>query len=153
MRWLVEARNKTQSLMADLYEAFPCEHVSVDETLRDRLHLMLGAAFSLWRAVFLISPEDSERSFADLEGDAREFLKRVIDTNAITFNDELRWRAWSGGYYLNNARQRVFDLGKKRGFEGSVPSNVVLRKAWNKIYEELDKIIKKHQQMGESQRS
>src|SRR3954469_21549169 len=78
----------------------------VGDDLR-RWQLALGAAFSLWRAVFLAWPDDLARTFDVTKPDSLVFLRKVIDTNAIAFSDDVTARHWASGYYLNNARYRL----------------------------------------------
>jgi hypothetical protein len=140
MRWLVAARNEIQNLMADLYERFPTKGDSIDAAFEKRLHLMVGAAFSLWRAVFLVVPEDTERSLTDIGAHARGFLKRVIDTNSIQFGDDLKWQVWSSGYYLNNAKHRILRLRDDKAVQASI-STAVLKTVWTDLYVVLVSII------------
>jgi len=138
--WLVEARNAVQSLMLGLYETFSATLELADKDAMRERHLQLGAAFSLWRAVFLIRPDDAGRKLEEIDSDARSFLERVIDTNMITFGDDLRWGVWSGGYYLNNARDRIAKLCP----DGNVPQSIadkVLKNAWNDLYRVLSKSV------------
>jgi hypothetical protein len=68
---------------------------------------MIGATFSLWRAVFLLQVK--ERKWSNILDAGKEFIERVIETNSISFSDEysLTKRTWVVGYYLNNARFRA----------------------------------------------
>jgi hypothetical protein len=51
---------------------------------------VVGAAFSLWRAVFLSYPI---RTMQDVTGDATELLKTLIETNTVTFTHDLNTRS------------------------------------------------------------
>src|SRR5215208_6596174 len=84
--WLVGARNEVQSLLLRLYNAWERAELSPDQ--KREWHLLLGAIFSLWRAVFLVSAEDMERRPSEQDKDAMDYLERLIDVNAITFADE-----------------------------------------------------------------
>jgi hypothetical protein len=75
--WLVDARNKIQSLMLRLYRAR-------DAMADVEWQLSVGAAFSLWRAVFLAHQFD-DRPASDVKAKGVEFLKRIIENNAIGF--------------------------------------------------------------------
>ena len=68
---------------------------------------LIGIAFSLWRAVFLIK---AYRSFADEVEHGERLLQAVIDTNAIGFPQDWATATWTSGYYLNNATLRFFSL-------------------------------------------
>ena len=131
--WLVEARNQIQTLMLSLKGRW--------EKTSDRNARLfaLGAAFSLWRAVFQIGEVDIERRLdsTDLDKAACGFLDKVIRRNAITFSDELQ--EWSGGYYINNAIYRVTEVleGRPRSLEPST----TLRQAWNRAFRMLESIV------------
>jgi hypothetical protein len=66
--WLVEARNRIQHLMLRLYRT---RDVMADVEWQ----LSVGAAFSLWRAVFLAHQFD-DRPTQEVKDRAVEFLKR-----------------------------------------------------------------------------
>jgi hypothetical protein len=103
--WLVAARNEIQTFMLRLYTESQRGKLSKDQ--KREWHLLLGAVFSLWRAVFLVLPEDMERKPKEQDQDAMKYLERLIDANAITFADEVSRSNWTSGYYLNNARYRL----------------------------------------------
>ena len=131
--WLVAARNEIQSLMLQLYERWD----ALDANTRQ---FALGAAFSLWRAVFLIADEDAERRLESpgLDAAARGFLQKVIETNAIGFGDDRSFKAWTGGYYVNNAIFRVSDMQSQ---PASFKGHATLRDAWNDAFQSLDAFV------------
>ena len=118
--WLVESRNKIQSAMMKLYK---CDN---DDS---QWQLLVGAAFSLWRAVFL-THSDEMRSGEITAQDGRDFLKTVIERNSIQFGDDYGMRRWSGGYYVNNARFRL----KLDGSAFGRP----LKELWEEAFETLE---------------
>ena len=67
-------------------------------------HLLLGVAFSLWRAAFLI---EGDRPLSTMNKHAKYFLGLLLWDNAINYLQDRRTRAWTGGYYLNNANFRL----------------------------------------------
>jgi hypothetical protein len=67
-------------------------------------HLLLGAAFSLWRAAFLV---EGEREHTLISQHGTDFLDTLLWDNAINFPQDRRTHAFSGGYYLNNAAIRL----------------------------------------------
>src|SRR5687767_5913473 len=70
------------------------------------LGLVVGAAFSLWRAVPLIP--FSEREVIDDEaGHITDLLQYLVHDNAVNYVQEKNTSAWMAGYYLNNARYRL----------------------------------------------
>jgi len=145
--WLVGARNEIQTFMLNLYKHLPKSgqsDLSFPNTSVD-WHLFVGAAFSLWRAVFLVAPNDVSRTTNELADHVADFLKKVIKTNAIAFGDEFRERSWSSGYYLNNARYRVKALmGRHSDIDMSeVLSDAVLKDLWNETFAELQKALER----------
>ena len=69
---------------------------------------LLGAGFSLWRAVFLadvsLAPDKNMQ-------DAEAFLDRVLLDHTIVYRDDKN--SWSFGYYINNARFRLKQAAKE----------------------------------------
>ena len=78
--------------------------------------MLTGAAFSLWRAVFLApqgptGTEDMIGNGIKFIGNGIKFLDKVLRDNSISYGDEKKRRDWSFGYYLNSARFRLrYDL-------------------------------------------
>lgn len=106
--WALPRRARSQDLLLRLY-AFLEENPQLDHQHARRavFGLLVGAAFSLWRAAFLAPPErDWASSGGILEG-ARELLERLLHSNALLYRDEERIEGWSVGYYLNNAYYRI----------------------------------------------
>jgi hypothetical protein len=129
--WLVVSRNKIQQLL--LAQESHAKGTTEDE-LR-RWQLALGAAFSLWRAVFLAWQDDLARTFDVTKPDSLAYLRKVIDTNAIAFSDDVTARHWASGYYLNNARYRL----ERLLGEGTLPT-VIDRRArdvWDEYFDWL----------------
>jgi hypothetical protein len=63
---------------------------------------MMGIAFSLWRAVFLMDPQKATHW-----DQAEYFLETLIRENAVSFQTDRKARGWAANYYLNNARRRI----------------------------------------------
>jgi hypothetical protein len=63
---------------------------------------LIGATFSLWRAVFQANVSLDEK---DTLQQGLDLLSKVLADNAVTYRDEKY--SWSFGYYTNNARFRV----------------------------------------------
>ena len=79
------------------------------EILNHPLHqqafqLLVGAAFSLWRAIFLT---EADRDWKSITSSVLQFLDKVVTDNAITYHDDKTNRAWTVGYYLTSAELRV----------------------------------------------
>src|SRR5580704_7472234 len=64
----------------------------------------IAAAFSLWRAVFLA---EGDRSWVTTRKHQTDFLEKLITTNAISFGDDYKARAWSVRFYLEAAKGRL----------------------------------------------
>jgi len=143
--WLVAARNDIQTLLLEILNRWPTlENASTSNRV-------LGCAFSLWRAVFLIGSDGAEKKLD--EADGHTFLKKLVETNAITFVDELTNRSWASGYYVDNAidhlRQLAIALKQKDlGRIGVVvradhiltpkPTRLpLIRSVWNAVFREL----------------
>ena len=142
LEWLVQARNKIQELLLTLYKSFCADTGAPTANLTKEQHLMLGAAFSLWRAVFLVPPENTKRDAIKLGKDAVKYLHKIITTNAIVFGDDHRWSVWAGGYYLRNAIFRINQInGTQQQVVDEELTEAVLRDRWNKAYEELKRLV------------
>jgi hypothetical protein len=125
LSWLVQSRNKIQSLMLELLQNPPRNAKTGD------VHRLTSIAFSLWRAVFLAHLGDDGRSPKTIDRAARKFLIRLIETNTITFSDDRDSSRWSCGYYLNTARLRL-KLPPIRATQK-------LKNAWDETFDHLDK--------------
>jgi hypothetical protein len=78
-----------------------------DSNERSALGLLVGSAFSLWRAAFL---SNTHRDWDSIREHAQLFLQTVVRDNAITFQDDRRTQSFMVGYYLHNARYRIFRI-------------------------------------------
>jgi hypothetical protein len=96
LNWLVESRNKIQSLMLQLLERW-------SELERYKRISALTVALSLWRAVFLFVRNEHNDEAEKVDRSARRFLEKLVRTNTIAFNDDLQLRTWSGNYYVKVA--------------------------------------------------
>lgn len=109
MRWLVPARNEIQTELLRLYILMG--KPSKDIRTADTLNWIAGIGFSLWRAVFQ-TPSGLKQGANILR--AQEFLQEIILNNAAVYKTELN--QWSLGYYLGNARLRIFYLANQDNF-------------------------------------
>ena len=132
--WLVRARNDIQSLMLRLLQRW--DHIEYWQR-----PVAVSAAFSLWRAVFLLTEREHDDPSELVEKMARRFLIKVIRTNMIAFTDDLSQREWSSGYYVENAIYRVRELGGSAipPFHGSPPATV--RESWQAAFESLSAFV------------
>lgn len=129
--------------MLHLYQRWP-------DLNSEKREYAAGAAFSLWRAVFLLAEKELRSEFRDENGDAvskgrvqaaaRAFLHQVVKTNAINFPDDMRNAPWTAGYYINNAIYRVNDM---KGEPGSHTGSSVrtLRQGWNDAFLYLSEFV------------
>jgi hypothetical protein len=106
LRWAVDQRAEIQRTLLALYEYVrrtPSKTGYADPKVYLLDHL-IGAAFSLWRAVFLA---ETFRTDETIHQGQEAFLAKVISDNSITFGDDKINRAWTVGYYLDDAKLRI----------------------------------------------
>jgi hypothetical protein len=108
-RWLIERRWRIQSLCLELQEYLAENPIPVKADW-PFFSPLLAAAFSLWRAAFLADPG---RKWQDIYEHAQTFLKFLIEDNAINYPQDRSTRAYSAGYYLNNAKFRLHEIWTK----------------------------------------
>jgi hypothetical protein len=102
---ILRARFDIQGTLLEQYAFLRSTTSVLEEVLhRDAFQLLVGAAFSLWRAIFLT---EAEREWPSLSEDMENFLFKVITDNAIAFGDDKKFNAWTVGYYLGSAQMRV----------------------------------------------
>lgn len=105
LEWAIEQRAEIQRTLLALYRfVLSNEPSTLDQHTRHLLNHLIGAAFSLWRAVFLA------HTFRDLDtihASQEKFLLKVITDNAITFPDDKANSHWTVGYYLENGKLRL----------------------------------------------
>jgi len=106
-RWLVDQRAKIQATFLDLYKCSSSPLVnasSIEPHWATAWAFLGGAAFSLWRAVFLAeTAESGPDDWPAIHNNATHFLGEVIRTNTITFTHDDKMRVWTCRYYLHNA--------------------------------------------------
>jgi hypothetical protein len=141
-RWLVLHRSNIQNLLLELHFFLQEQRkaLDADADLRSIFGLLVGSAFSLWRAVFLA---ESPRDWQTIMDNADVFLKKLIRDNTILYQDDKN--AWSIGYYLNNARYRLYRILEKMPDEqlhklidkikSTGVDEVSARNAWQLSYE------------------
>lgn len=110
--WLVQRRADIQLVLLDLHTLLKEQRSTIQgtEPQRTTFLLLVGTAFSLWRAVFLV---DCERDWPEIVENAEQFLESVVRDNAINYPQDRRARAWTAAYYLNNARHRLVRIQRK----------------------------------------
>jgi hypothetical protein len=108
--WLVKARCENQSQLLRLYRFSETgkneKLLQEDSKKQDLFALLVGAAFSLWRAAFL---SDTTRQWPATSSAAKELLKILLEDNAVPYGKDRSTKEWMGGYYLNNAVFRLLE--------------------------------------------
>ena len=103
--WLIEARALNQELLLRLYRfARKSNELEHNAIIRSVFSLLVGAAFSLWRAAFL---GDATRQSPKITEHATKLLERLIRDNAVAYQQDRDTREWMAGYYINNAIWRL----------------------------------------------
>jgi hypothetical protein len=110
--WLIGERTRVQTGACELLGLIQknTAALSDDKNAEDVAGLMIGAAFSLWRAIFLAPKNPTTR--IGMIGKGSTFLEKFLRDNSISYGDEKTNREWSFGYYLNSARFRLFHAKK-----------------------------------------
>jgi hypothetical protein len=106
LRWAVDQRAEIQRTLLALYE-YVRSNSPKSSYAEPRVYVLdhlIGAAFSLWRAVFLA---ETFRTDESIHQSQEAFLAKVISDNSITFGDDKINRAWTVGYYLDDAKLRI----------------------------------------------
>lgn len=143
LQWLVKARNRIQILMWQLHTQWdqlgPSSH----------REFAADAAFSLWRACFLLAKKENLVRSEDpkhpvkpgrVERAAHDFVGRIVETNAITFVDEMNGAPWTAGYYVNNAVYRVGEMtGHPQSHTGHSIRN--LRAGWEMAFDVVEQYV------------
>jgi hypothetical protein len=104
LAWAIDQRAEIQRTLLALYEFVRRRRPPQPFHENYVLGYLIGAAFSLWRAVFLA---ETFRDDVSIHGSQENFLEKVITDNAIGFNDDKQNRHWTVGYYLENAKFRL----------------------------------------------
>jgi len=96
--WLIPRRLESQQLLLDVYKYLQSRAI---------FGLIVGASFSLWRAVFLAEPKREWEGPGGILDGAKDLLDKLLENNAILYSEEKKIEGWSVGYYLNNAYYRI----------------------------------------------
>jgi hypothetical protein len=111
-QWSIKSRTRLQLLMLRIHLFLQDNpEVRKSKLKRSIVALMVGAAFGLWRAAFLIPGAD--RGWQNVLKHAEAFLVEVVDTQTISYAFDQRMRDWTSGYYVNDARFRIADARDK----------------------------------------
>jgi hypothetical protein len=101
LEWAIDRRTEIQHTLLALYKIATSGNPMHHPILLDHL---IAAAFSLWRAVFLA---ETDRDWKSRTKGQADFLAKVVSDNSITYADDKSTRAWTVGYYLENAKLRL----------------------------------------------
>ena len=104
LKWAINRRADIQHTLLALYDYVNRTPPDRDWVKNHLLDHLIAASFSLWRAAFL---SESDREMADIHKSQKAFLASVVSTNAITFQDDYKNRAWTVSYYLEAAKYRL----------------------------------------------
>ena len=111
MKWLVDKRNESQKSCHALLVLLRKYTITLrEDQYSSAAQSLVGAAFSLWRAVFL-AEEKSETRVSLMH--SKIFLEKVVRTNAVAFSNEIDANEWTFDYYFHNARYRLVELRSK----------------------------------------
>lgn len=104
--WQIDRRYRIQNFLYLLYQ-FLEDHSEFHRDGDDEWHQLLrmvDIAFSLWRSAFLTNVAQSRKAIHD---DVKEFVQKLVETNAISFADDYKLCELTVIYYNNNARYRL----------------------------------------------
>jgi hypothetical protein len=106
--WALDARVRSQRLLMGLYDLARGGRVTAESHRAETLSLLLGVAFSLWRAVSLA--DTPNRRWPDALQESQAFLDAMSSTKKIGLGFEYQLQNWASGYYLNNAKLRFEEI-------------------------------------------
>ena len=108
LKWAIAARDRSQRLLLALYALGEQKGVAEPRPHAGTFSVLVGVAFSLWRAAFLA--DAPTRTGPEALDDARKLLKAVLRTNTISFGTEHSLQGWTAGYYLKNTKLRLEEI-------------------------------------------
>jgi len=135
LAWLVQQRSKNQDLLLELctFGREKAERLAEDESDRKVFHLLVGAAFSLWRAVFLA---EHHTDVGVLLNQSQTFLETLVTDNAIGYYQDKKMQAWTAGYYLNNSYFRLQEAIDVLVGEGAVSRGITAPEEFTRFEEQ-----------------
>jgi hypothetical protein len=104
IQWQIGARKQISQLMLRQWNLLKEKQHFTDKQDFYQMARMTQTAFSLWRSAFLTNVRNTE---GDILQKSKEFLERILVTNAVGFSDELGNRDLTAAYYNNNAKYRL----------------------------------------------
>jgi len=111
---LTKWRNSAQLILFSLLRLVSNKKSKIrdDDKHSAIFQLLVGTAFSLWRAVFLA---DRPFAFPEAAEAAQAFLEKVVSDNAIGYMDEKKSGPWTAGFYESHIQYRLYHLHKMYG--------------------------------------
>jgi hypothetical protein len=156
--WLVENRSNIQTRLLELDKVDDAMSKGGASHLDPFFNMMVGVAFSLWGAVFLIRTDYDRKSE---HAHARELVGILIETNVVGFPQDQKTANWTSGYYINNAALRLYAMTSLREIKPLLlPANLKWQSAnmrpnavnseasefhdaiWEKVLEGFDRALK-----------
>lgn len=153
LKWAVQSRHANQICSLRLLTLLDrYEGRWKSKTLSRPAQALVSAAFSLWRAAFLAEKTGSR---IDVVDDAKEFLTRIVEDNAISFSQDKISREWTFNYYTNNARASLEELRKKwkRQVPAYVRVNRTATERWDYCQELLSEAVNGFEKRLEEEKS
>jgi len=131
LEWSIRSRARNQACSFRLAVLF-ADHARVWQTkaYSRAAQDLTGVSFSLWRAAFLA--EKTGKRVA-VFAEARKFLERVLEDNAISYPNDKAGREWTFNYYTGNARSGLESLHKNWGdtVPAYIPKTRNSRERWD----------------------
>ena len=144
--WLIEARAKIQLSLLELHKLHEMAKHLEEEPDKQQLGLglgrLVGAAFSLWRAAPLVWGYKKRNNQEEI-GARGLVLNYLLRDNAINFPQDRASQDWMGGFYLNNAKDRLRSLSEENEevLSGYDLEGLELYQHWDEICSILDSEI------------
>lgn len=134
---MVERRAKSQKSLLDIYRFLEKHEKALGSPSRTAqwpiFALLIGASFSLWRAVFLSFNVERPKKDRQAIQHAKKFLELLVRDNAIGYPQDRESKEWTSGYYLNGARYRL-----ERVFQKLEQTGITLADADVEKFRKLD---------------
>jgi hypothetical protein len=105
IEWQIPRRAKIQDIMLRQFNLF--QHPSFSAENAEHYYPMMRmvqATFSLWRSLFLTKGDNNRESICK---DAQQMLATLLESNAYSFQNDLRDKTFTAAYYNTNARYRI----------------------------------------------
>lgn len=139
LKWAVESRYENQRCAIRLLKLLTENEERIKKRKLDMLaQVLVGAAFSLWRAAFLA---DKSGMRAESYKAAISFLETMIADNAIGFAQDKREREWTFNYYVNNVRDTLLIWHLKKEYKHVVPKWIIAARSPTQRWKYAQKLL------------